>query len=40
MKNEKEMLDYIERFITQQGNEGAMKISPLLIKSKSNIAIV
>lgn len=31
MKNEKEMLDYIERFITQQGNEGAMKISPLLI---------
>ena len=31
MKNEQEMLDYIERFITQQGNEGAMKISPLLI---------
>lgn len=31
MKNEQEMLDYIERFITQQGNEGAMKVSPLLI---------
>ena len=23
MKNEQEMLDYIERYITQQGNEGA-----------------
>lgn len=31
MKNEQEMLDYIERFITQQVNEGAMKISPILI---------
>lgn len=31
MESKKDFLNYIERFITQQGNEGAMKISPLLI---------